>query len=45
LRVELADGRVQEIEIKNFEGDGKDIQVNLTEIKDGKMLRQESTTQ
>ena len=45
LRVELADGRVQEIEIKNIEGDGKNIQVNLTETRDGKILRQESTTQ
>ena len=45
LRVELADGRVQEIEIKNFEGDGRNIQVNLTETRDGNILRQESTTQ
>lgn len=44
LRVELADGRVQEIEIQDFAGDGKHIVVQLTETKDGKVLRQESTT-
>jgi len=43
LRVELADGRVQEIEIQNFSGNGKDIVVQLLETKDGKTLRQEST--
>jgi len=43
LRVELNDGRVQEIEIQNFEGDGKDIIVKATEAKDGKILREETT--
>jgi hypothetical protein len=43
LRVQLNDGRVQEIEIQNFIGDGKDIIVQMTESKDGKILRQEST--
>ncbi|MGH7951038.1 MAG: hypothetical protein ACREFE_03840, partial [Limisphaerales bacterium] len=43
MRVELADGRVQEIAIKNLEGDGKYISVQITETKNGKMLRQEST--
>ena len=43
LRVELNDGRVQEIELQNFDGDGKNIVVQLTETKDGQTLRQEST--
>jgi len=43
LRVELADGRVQEIEIKNFTGDGKNIAARLTESRDGKVTRDEST--
>jgi hypothetical protein len=43
LRVELADGRVQDIQIENFTGDGKDIQITLTESRDGKILRREST--
>ncbi|HTL72965.1 MAG TPA: hypothetical protein VL863_06640 [bacterium] len=44
VRVELADGRMQEITLKNFEGSGKDIAAEITESKDGKILRQESTT-
>ncbi len=43
LRVELNDGRVQEITLKNFDGSGKDIVAELVESKDGKVLRQEST--
>jgi hypothetical protein len=43
LRVELADGRVQEILLKNFDGDGKDLVGEITESKDGKILRREST--
>ncbi len=43
LRVELKDGRIQEIEIQNFDGDGKNIVVKATETKDGQVLRQEST--
>jgi len=43
LRVELTDGRVQEITLKNFDGSGKDITAELVESKDGKVLRQEST--
>ena len=43
LRVELNDGRVQEIEIQNFDGDGKNIILQLTETKDGEILRREST--
>ena len=43
LRVELNDGRVQEIEIQNFDGDGKNIVLQLTETKDGEILRREST--
>jgi Alginate lyase len=43
LRVELNDGRVQEIEISNFTGDGKSIEVQITETKDGQVLRRETT--
>lgn len=43
LRVELADGRTQEIAIHNFEGAGTNIWVNITERKDGKLLRTETT--
>ena len=44
LRVELADGRVQEIHLRNFDGDEKNIVMQMTESKDGKILREESTT-
>ena len=43
LRVELTDGRVQEITLKNFDGSGKDIEAHIVESKDGQVLRQEST--
>jgi hypothetical protein len=43
LRVELNDGCVQEIDFQNFNGDGKEIVVKMTETKDGKVLRGEST--
>jgi len=43
LRVELADGRVQEISLKNFNGSGKDIEATLTESRDGKVVRTETT--
>lgn len=43
LRVELNDGRIQEIEIQNFEGDGKNIVVKAIETENGNILRQEST--
>ncbi|HEY1661671.1 MAG TPA: hypothetical protein VGI03_04570 [Verrucomicrobiae bacterium] len=43
LRIELADGRIQEITIQNLDGDGKDIVVQMTETKDGQIIRQEST--
>jgi len=45
LRVELNDGRVQEITLKHFDGSGKDIAAELVETKDGKLLREESTEQ
>ncbi len=35
LRVELQDGRVQEIEIQNMEGDGHDIAVKLIDARGG----------
>jgi len=44
LRVELTDGRVQDIKLRNFDGDGKNIAVDLTESRDGKVIRTESTT-
>jgi hypothetical protein len=43
LRVELADGRMQEITLKNFDGSGRDIVAELSESRDGKIVRQEST--
>jgi len=43
LRVELTDGRVQEITLHNFNGDGKNISADITESKDGKTLRTETT--
>jgi hypothetical protein len=43
LRVELNDGRVQQIKILRLEGSGKDVAVEITEISDGRTLRQEST--
>jgi hypothetical protein len=43
LHVELADGREQNIKIINLEGDGKDIAVELTELKDGALVRSENT--
>jgi hypothetical protein len=43
VRVELNDGRVQEITLKNFTGSGKDIVADIVESKGGKVLRQEST--
>jgi xanthine/CO dehydrogenase XdhC/CoxF family maturation factor len=42
IRVELADGRVQEIEFQNFDGDGKDIRISMTESKDGHPIRTET---
>jgi hypothetical protein len=44
LRVTLADGRVQEIEIQGLDGDGKNIQIRVVETKDGQITRTESTT-
>lgn len=42
LRVELADGRVQEIAIKNFSESAKEIAVEIRESKEGKVLRTET---
>jgi hypothetical protein len=41
VRVELTDGRVQEISFPGFGGEAKDLGVNLTESREGKVLRQE----
>jgi hypothetical protein len=43
LQVELADGRVQEITIKNLEGSGKNIGVSIVETKHGEPARSENT--
>ncbi len=43
LRMTLTDGRVREIHLQNFTGDGKGIIVQMTESKEGKVLRKEST--
>jgi hypothetical protein len=43
LRVELTDGRTQELSLKNFDGSGKEIQVKLVETRDGKVLREEAS--
>jgi hypothetical protein len=45
LKVELADGRMQEITINNFDGDGSTIKANITEYKNGNLLRQETSTE
>jgi hypothetical protein len=44
LQVTLTDGRVQEVTIKGLEGDGADASVTISEKKDGKEMRQETTT-
>jgi hypothetical protein len=41
LHVELADGRVQEIMLNNFDGDGRHIGVHITENKNNRILRDE----
>ena len=43
LRVELADGRVQQLTIQNLEGSGEGISVHISESRAGKPVRQEST--
>ncbi|MGC3988983.1 MAG: hypothetical protein QM796_04720 [Chthoniobacteraceae bacterium] len=43
LRVELTDGRVQEITLHNFAGDGKAISASIRETRDGKLLLEEET--
>ena len=46
LRVELNDGRVQEIKIGNLQqGDGRNVAVEITETKNGSALRTETTSQ
>lgn len=42
MRVELVDGRVQEISLKNLEGDGSNIQITLVESRDGATTRGET---
>jgi len=38
FEVDLADGRVQRIEIQNFQGDGKNIGITLTQSEGGKTV-------
>ena len=42
LRVELADGRVQEITIQNLEGAGENIRVEMRAMKDGAVVQTET---
>ena len=42
LRVQLVDGRVQTIEIKNFEGAGDDISIIITEARGNMIIRSET---
>ena len=44
LRVELADGRVQDIAIKNLEGSRQDISIQIAESKNGVRVREECAT-
>jgi hypothetical protein len=44
LKVELTDGRIQEIEISNLEDDGANIIVRAQESRNGRMIRSETTT-
>jgi hypothetical protein len=44
LHVELADGRAQEIQIANFTGDSANLSATLTETRDGKTVRTETTS-
>jgi hypothetical protein len=44
LRIELVDGRVQEITLHNFNGDGKNISADISESKNGADLRTETTS-
>jgi hypothetical protein len=43
LRVELTDGRVQEITMEGLDGSGQEVAVTLVETRDGKPLRTETT--
>jgi hypothetical protein len=45
LRVELVDGREQDITIQNFTGSGKDIAVKVQESKGGAPTREESSNE
>jgi hypothetical protein len=44
LRVELTDGRTQDIKISNLDGDGQHIAVSLIESRGGQVLRTEQTS-
>ncbi len=44
LHVELTDGRMQEITLHNLDGDGRNISADITESKDGAVLRTETTS-
>ena len=44
VRVELTDGRVQEIHLTDFAGPGRKVSVRMTEGRDGRTLREETTS-
>jgi hypothetical protein len=44
LRVELADGRVQEITLSGFAGSGKSVAVTIIERKNGQIVRSETSS-
>jgi hypothetical protein len=44
LAVTLTDGRLQTFKISGLDGDGRHVQVTMSETKDGQTLRTETTT-
>ena len=44
VRVELSDGRVQDIAIHNFNGDGRDISIEIKETAGAKPIRSETAS-
>jgi hypothetical protein len=44
VHVELSDGRVQDIRLEHFDGDGTDLAATLTETRQGRVVRQERAT-
>lgn len=44
LKINLIDGRIQEISISNFQADNNSAQIEVKESKNGKIIRQEKTS-